>query len=698
MSKLSKAAKEMSAQDKTRKELHLDEAHKNHMGGDSYELNPLETLKLIACSSIFGEAKYYKEYEKDYKPHNPETGGRSFSTWYTETRMDFNTIAVDLSIKPVVSCDVLRTKSTSEVFEEAIDAALDYDFRGTIRFAMDLRTEYFMRLNPQIIMVRAAIHPKRKEFTEKNPGMFAAAQMVVMKRADEPAAQLAYYLYLNKGKKNQLPSILKRSIALKLGKLSKYQVNKYKNAEIGMINAVRLTHASSPVLDELMQTGSVKVDEEDKTWEQLRSGGMSWQEIVDKGVMPHMAMLRNIRNVFKEVEDLDFCKKYMTKLKDGVLKGKQFPFRYKSAYDVVKEDYRINHRAYIMDTLEECIDISIDNLPKLKGTTVCLSDNSGSAWGAVTSEYGSTTIAEIDNLSSVIAAKCSDEGSVIKFGDRYKEYPISKRNGALSIAETVNETGGHDVGLQTEGGVWKWFAHVLDNEIKVDNIFIFSDMQAGTGGLYGTDEDMRDYIRGGYGCRIRSRYGEQFGFINVFKLILAYRKHVNPKVNVFTVQTAGYGDAVVPMMTYRCAILTGWTGKEVQFAAEYIKQWDEIEAKRESQKKKIDDASILNQITKEDVIEATEAYEHNQKVMTDIAKTIFSDKQYPDADDKELLKQFDEQINGKPKLVDESKQEAFDKLTKDMSPIGIIALKSLLNAYAKMDDDERKKFFEDISE
>lgn len=676
MSKLSKAAKEMTAQNKEKKELHLDEAHKNHMGGDSYTLDPLETLKLIACSSIFGEAKYYKEYEKDYKPRDPETGGKHFSTLFMEASMDFdNIITAELSVKPVVVGTVLRHKTTSEVFEEAIDAALDYDFCGTIRFAMDLRTEYFMRLNPQIIMVRAALHPKRKEFTEKNPGMFAAAQMVVMKRADEPATQLAYYLYLNKGKKNQLPSILKRSIALKLGKLSRYQVNKYKNAEIGMINAVRLTHATSPVLDELMQTGSVKVDEEDKTWEQLRSGGMSWQEIVDKGVMPHMAMLRNIRNVFKEVEDLDFCKKYMGELKNGVLKGKQFPFRYKSAYDVVKNDTSIHHRAYIMDALEECIDISIDNLPKLKGTTVCLSDNSGSAWGAVTSEYGSTTIAEIDNLSSVIAAKCSDEGSVIKFGDRYKEYPISKRNGALSIAETVNETGGHDVGLQTEGGVWKWFAHVLDNEIKVDNIFIFSDMQAGTGGLYGTGEDMRDYIRGGYGCRIRSRYGEQFGFINVFKLILEYRKHVNPKVNVFTVQTAGYGDAVVPMMTYRCAILTGWTGKEVQFAAEYIKQWDEIEAKRESQKKKLDET------------------------MNNIAREIVSDKSYiNDEDTKELLMQLDEQVNGKPKLVDESKQEAFDKLTKDMSPIGTMALKSLLNAYAKMSDEERKKFFKDISE
>lgn len=670
MKNFSKAAKEFSTKEKINKELHLDEAHKNHMGGDSYTLDPLETLKLIACSSIFGESKYYKEHEKDYKPYDPMTGSKHFSGLVMDTRVDFNHVTVDLSVKPVVSDIVLRNKSTSEVFEEAIDAALDYDFRGTIKFAMDLRTEYFMRLNPQIIMVRAALHPKRKEFTEKNPGMFSAAEQVVMKRADEPATQLAYYLYLNKGKKNQLPSILKRSIALKLGKLSRYQVNKYKNSEIGMINAVRLTHATSPVLDELMQTGSVKVDEEDKTWEQLRSGGMSWKEIVDKGVMPHMAMLRNIRNVFKEVDDMEFCKKYMNELKNGVLKGKQFPFRYKSAFDVVANDNKINHRAYIQDTLEECIDIAIDNLPKLKGTTVCLSDNSGSAWGAVTSEYGTTTIAEIDNLSSVIAAKCSDEGSVIKFGDRYKEFPISKRNGTLNITENINMCDGHDVGVSTEGGIWKWFTYVLDNNIKVDNIFIFSDMQAGTGGLYGTDEDMDEYIHGGYGCKLQKRWRKDVAFINVFKLVLEYRKHVNPKVNVFSVQTAGYGDAVVPMMTYRCAILTGWTGKEVQFAAEYIKQWDEIEAKREA----------VNQITKEDVIEATEAYEHNQKVMNDIAKEIFSNKQYTDESILDSIKD------------DESKKEAFDKLTKEKPPIDATALKSILDIYANMSEEEREKF------
>lgn len=658
MSRISKEAAKMSAKEKTRKELHLDEAETNFMGGTSYKLDPLETLKMVGCSSIFGEPQYYRASKKP----EPKFYPLPVLIARNHTIRDSQTTNFEVDILDDVKYEDL---TTSQLFEKLIDEALDYDFLGTLKLASTMRHDYYMRLNPQVIMVRAAIHPGRKKFTEEHPGTFAMFENSVMSRADEPATQAAYYLYLNKGKKNNMPSVLKRSIALKLSKLNKYQVNKYKNAEIGMINTVRLVHATSPVIDELMKTGTVEVPEENKTWEQLRSAGMSWKEIVDKDVMPHMAMLRNIRNVFSEVDDLEFCKKYMKKLKDGVLNGKQFPFRYKSAWDSIFTcvNKEIHHRQYIMDVLEECIDIAIDNLPHLKGTTVCLSDNSGSAWGVFTSEYGSVTVAEIDNLSSVIAAKCSDEGTVVKFGDMYKEYPVSKRNGTLTITKLVNETGGRDVGHSTEGGIWKWFCYVLDNNIKIDNIFIFSDKQAGTGGLYGTDSDMSDYIKGGYGIGGFSWRK----YINVYKLILAYRKHVNPKVNVFSVQTAGYTNAVVPSMSYRTAILTGWTGKEIAFAAEYIKQWDEIEAKREAEKakkKKVDDA------------------------VNKIAQEVISNEQMPGAGNiieaiSESVTAVTDSINNPKPLDAETREKLFNALTEGMTNEQKTALKIVFDSINK---------------
>ena len=58
-----------------------------------------------------------------------------------------------------------------------------------------------------------------------------------------------------------------------------------------------------------------------------------------------------------------------------------------------------------------------------------------------------------------------------------------------------------------------------------------------------------------------------------------YRKKVNPKVNVFSVQTAGFTDAVIPEYAYRTNIMQGWTGKEAVFPDAMIKQWDEVESR-----------------------------------------------------------------------------------------------------------------------
>lgn len=533
--------------------LKRDKVINNFMGGESYQINPLDTLKMISASSIFGEPSYYRKDVRD--------GIYRFDNLYSDKFEE-------------VVFSKFDGKTTTEIFTKAIDDSLSYNFEETLNFAVELRTTYNMRLNPQIIMVRAAIHPKRIEFSKNKPGKFSEIESKVMLRADEPMSQLVYYMYTNRGNKAKLPTILKKNIAKKLSSLDAYSVNKYKNHEIGIINAVRITHANSDVLNELMKTGTVNIPVEEETWEQKRSAGVSWKEIISTCKLGHMAMLRNIRNVFKEIDDFDTCKKYMETLKNGVLKGKQFPFRYYNAYIMIESNDEIHHKQYILDVLEECIDISIAIMPKLKGKTICLSDNSGSAWGAFTSEFGRNTIAEIDNLSSVIAAACSDEGYVGKFGDKLIMYPISKRNGILKQTKEITKDKDTDVGGGTEGGIWEFFKKAIDNNEHWDNILIFSDQQAGTGGLYGTNSQICEYKNEGYALST--------DYINVYKLILDYRKYVNPIVNVASVQTAGYNNILIPELSYRTALLKGWTGKEVQFMSEYIKQWDSIDSRNKS--------------------------------------------------------------------------------------------------------------------
>lgn len=550
MSKISKAVKDV----KEKKALRLSETVTNFMGGNSYVINPLDTLKIITASSIFGEASYYRSGSFNGKKVKDEL-------------FEINSL---LSKEEILFKD-LENKTTTEIMETAIDSALSFDFKSTLDWAVELRNTYNMRLNPQVIMVRAAIHPDRQEFTKNNPGKFFEYEMQVMQRADEPSSQVAYYLF-NNGNKNNMPTILKKSIAGKLNKLSAYEVAKYKNHEIGMIDTVRITHASSPVLSSLMK-GELKVEDNQKTWENLRSAGKSWKEIFKSINMGHMALLRNLRNVFTEINDLDFCKKYVEKLKDGVLAGKQFPYRYYTAYQMIEKSL-CNHKSVILTALEECMDISIQNMPKFSGKTMCLSDNSGSAWGTIPSEYGSVTIAEIDNLSSVITAVCSDDGYVGKFGDKLKVSPINKRNGILSQAKAISHGQCSDIGGGTEGGIWEFFHKAITNKEHWDNIFIYSDQQAGHAGLFGTHTQAR-----AYGAKYGVKHGYCDKYINVYKLILDYRKQVNPKVNVFCIQTAGYNNVVVPENAYRTSILYGWTGREAHYAETINKLWDDIESK-----------------------------------------------------------------------------------------------------------------------
>lgn len=532
------------------RQIQKDKPVTNFMGGTSYEVNPLLALKMVTASSIFGEPQYYRKGE--FAEKNMKNDGRYLIHPLCSREED---IVLDKRYNGM---------NTSEIMEDVIDKALDYDFKGTLDWAATLRHEYFMRLNPQIIMVRAAMHPCRAAFNEANPGYFRTVQECVMRRADEPAVQFTYWLYRKKSKRS-LPSILKRSWADRYESADLYELAKYKNKGLGMIDTIRVCHANSGLINELMKDGTIEVKQSIQlTWEKMRSEGASWQTIVDTIKLPHMALLRNLVNIFTEIKNAELAKKLLEQLKSGVLHANQFPFRYMTAMNAVRDAKKINHATMIYDALEACMDISLGNLPNLKGVTAVLSDNSGSAWGQFTSEYGETTVAEINNLSSVLIAQKSDEGTVFKFGDKVKAFSISKRNGALIQAQQISSRRDGDVGGSTEHGIWLFFDEAIKNNIHYDNIVIFSDQQAGHGGLYGTD--FREYPEYAYGGR----------HIDVTKLIKAYRSKVNPKVNVYSVQTAGYDNVVIPEQMYRTSILYGWTGKELLYIDAMNKLWDSL--------------------------------------------------------------------------------------------------------------------------
>lgn len=518
---------------------HKDKQVTNFMDGISYRINPLDTLRMLMGSSIFGEPSYYR------KSHD-----------------------VQPQIKQFVPEDVFYIspeKSATEIMIEAVDAALETDFKQTLLLAKELRKTYYMRLNPALIVVRAAMHPQRVEFNQQNGNFFRETTQSIILRPDDITNQFDLFMFFN-GQKNGLPSLLKRIWSDRLQQFSRYQLNKYKSR--GIIDLIRISHANNELIDELMQTGKITVSQKEKTWQNLRSEGMTWSDILQATYLPHMALLRNLRGIFNEYETPSLTKEeaeaILAQLNKGVGSSKQFPFRYFTAYQEI-EKAEVKYKSTVLDTLEDCLDAAIENFPFLKGKTICLSDNSGSAWGTIPSEYGSVRVAEIANLSSIITALRSEEGYVGVFGDALDVRGVSQRNGILSQLRETNERGGKQ-GAATENGIWLFFSRAITKREKYDNIFIYSDMQAGHGGLYGTNpKEYKNYL-----------YGEKGRYIDVLKLLLEYRNTVNPDVNVFSVQVAGYNNSVLPENLYRTSILTGWTGKEVVYAKELIQYWNKL--------------------------------------------------------------------------------------------------------------------------
>ncbi|NDG64742.1 MAG: TROVE domain-containing protein [Planctomycetes bacterium] len=372
-------------------------------------------------------------------------------------------------------------ESAADYFDKIVADALDHDFEGALKFVDKLRNEYLMRLNSNALLVKAVHHPKRAEFNKANP--------LVFKRAIESVGCLPtdwttqFKLLKESGK--PIPTIWKRAIASKLQSMSNYHAAKYlhgsktqgkvkkaktsvpeksndsvedaeqpeqqpepqpdqeeqqrlqKKALANLTDLIRVTHPTpTGTITELVKTGKVAVADDEQTWEKLRSAGKTWKEINAQIRLPHMALLRNLRNIVEEYarrEDaMDEMRELVERLVNGVKGGKQFPFRYFSAYKMLKDTADLGRRSQkkptstekeqddvmtpaqqktleslremVLEGLNRCVLESVECIPAMKGRVDCLSDNSGSSRQGMVSEYGTVKIFEIANLSDLLGA------------------------------------------------------------------------------------------------------------------------------------------------------------------------------------------------------------------------------------------------------------------------------------------------------
>jgi hypothetical protein len=522
----------------------LKEGHLNHMNGISYDIkNPLVQLRIIASSCFFGEPMYYHEDTIENTELRERTGLDSH-----KTRSKY----LDATLGAVLTTPNYRLYSPSKLIETAIDEALEFDAEATLKEAVRLRNEENIRITPQVIMVRAGNHHK-----VRGTGLISQYSSQIMKRTDEASVQLAYQIQVF-GK--PIPNALKKSWKKFLENRSEYDLAKYRmdSRRFKTVDVVNLVKAHSPEIDLLMQ-GKLTLSEVD-TWEALISKEGSSKETWEKAIplMGHMALLRNLRNLHQNnVEP----KLYLDKLINTAKNGKQLPFRYYSAYQQLKDTAVSGN---VLDAIEKCLDISLGELPKFQGKVMSLCDNSGSAQHTTTSSMGTTQISDIANLTAVLTGMASEDGYIGIFGDRLQVKPVRKTESVFTQVEQAKQIG-YGIGDNTENGIWLFFDNAIKTQEHWDHIFVYSDMQAGHGGLYGTQP--REYANFKW---------ENSQYIDVAKLVKTYRETVNPNVNIYLVQVAGYKDTLIPEYYDKTYILGGWGDGLLKFA-HYLSNVNTIE-------------------------------------------------------------------------------------------------------------------------
>ncbi|WP_437758785.1 TROVE domain-containing protein [Sorangium sp. So ce1389] len=513
-------------------------SHLNWMGGRSYDIaDPLKRLRLAASSCFFGEPMYYHREPADPRPVKATKAMKKAADRPCLSDAEIKRLRDTLG---AVDPAAWRALSPAALIEKAIDEALAVDPEATLAEAARLREEEHLRTTPQVILVRAA-----NTASVRGTGLVRRFAPRIIQRADEPAVGLAYQLY-RFGK--PVPNALKRAFRDALARFDDHALAKYRLEGKGSktVDVVNLVHPKSPSVDRLAK-GALRAT--GRTWEAIISARGSnrcaWRKALP--AMGHMALLRNLRNLIEAGVPADV---FVPKLLATAAEGKQLPFRYYSAYQAVKGCAP----GPVLDAVEQCLHRSLGQAPRFPGRVMVLCDNSGSAQGTTTSSLGTMRVSTIANLTGVVAGMRADEGHLGVFGDRLETFAVRKQESVFSQLDRAEQIA-RTIGMETENGVWLFWDRAIRERQRWDAVFVLSDMQAGHGGLYGTrPKDYADFAWNGH-------------YIDVAKLVAAYRARVHRDVRVFLVQVAGYQDTLVPEFYDRTYILGGWGEGLLRFAA-----------------------------------------------------------------------------------------------------------------------------------
>ena len=372
----------------------------------------------------------------------------------------------------------------------------------------------------------------------------------------------------NPKKLRGISSAIKKGFKTALEGLDPYRIDKYKmdSRVITMVDLVNLFHPKgnqanktafqyliegrslsglyeSKILEkEMSKAGQDKKDNKEKK----EALGDAIRDVVSnvKG-MPIFNMVRNLVNIIKYAPDqIDEVCRQLT-IEEKVLNSKMPPFRFASAFkevenigtddsenDIVFESDKkrakltARNKDKILDALEKAITISCKNLPVLEGRSAILIDHSGSVRGDMggsseVSAFSKTNTAVIGNLFGCMIASVLPDVFIGMFGDKLINYEYDRSKGVL-WNNKKSFTAGGECGGATENGLFAFLDKCVKDKIKVDNLYVISDMQIGDGESVVWEKS------------------SNYGYGKFAELLKGFKK-VNPNCKIVSISIQGYG-------------------------------------------------------------------------------------------------------------------------------------------------------------
>lgn len=410
----------------------------------------------------------------------------------------------------------------SAEMQETIKRVIETDPEFVAKLAVFARREFNMRSVSHVLVAYLAHEPNGKAYAK-------AAIKTVCLRGDDATEIMACYISIF-GK--PIPNSLRRGLKEVVEGFDEYTLAKYKGdgKSVKMRDLLCLCRPTP------------KSDAQSASWKKLLEGTLyppmtwevelsrdgnnkeTWERLIASGKVGYMALLRNLRNILKANPDnLDIV---LDRLSDpvAVKKSRQFPFRFLSAYKEVQEiaDSRV------FDTLESAVEASIDNIPKLDGTTVIAVDTSGSM-GSHVSNKSKVFCYEIGMMLGVLASRICERSYFYTFDTKIRKETVSSKSAILEKVSHSYCGGGTRMSLP--------FEKMIADGIKADRVIIISDNE----------------------CNVASGWSGK----PVQVLAGEYRRFSGNNIWVHAIDLQGYGTQ--QFCGAKTNIIAGWSEKVLDF-------------------------------------------------------------------------------------------------------------------------------------